>query len=141
MNRKYNIYKAAGIIIVEKKLLVTRETGKEYFIAPGGREEKAEDPKQTVIRELFGQVNIVVKHKDLETFGEFYAEAADIPGSWLKMDVFKVNSWEGEPTPSNGEEQIEEILWLTSDIPNNIKVGSIFEHEVIPRLKSLDLID
>jgi ADP-ribose pyrophosphatase YjhB (NUDIX family) len=142
MNKKsFDIHKAAGIVIVERKLLVTREKGKDIFISPGGIVEEGEDPKDTVVRELMEEVSLMVDIKDLEKFGIFYADAANNPGSWLKMEVFNVKSWFGEPTPSSGEEQIEEMLWLTSEIPDGIKVGSIYEHEVIPRLKKLGLID
>ena len=44
----------------------------------------------------------------------------------------------GDITPDN---EVEEIRWITSDIPSDINVGSIFAHEVIPRLKQQDLID
>ena len=139
--KSIDIHKAAGIVIVERKLLVTREKGKDIFISPGGVVEKGEDPKSTVIRELMEEVSLVVDLKDLEDFGVYYADAANHPGSWLKMEVFNVKSWLGEPIPNNGEEEIEAILWLTSKIPGGIKVGSIYEHEVIPRLKSRGLID
>lgn len=138
---KYHIHKAAGIIIVERKLLVTREKGKDFFVSPGGKVEKGENPKSTVVRELMEEVSLTVSHNNLEEFGIFYAEAAGDSGKWLKMEVFNVLSWQGEPIPSAEEEIIEEILWLDSRIPKGIKVGSIFEHEVIPRLKKLDLID
>lgn len=49
-----------------------------------------------------------------------------------------VKSWEGEPTPNS---EVEQLLWITNDVPSEIKVGSIFEHKVIPRLKELNLID
>ena len=68
----------------------------------------------------------------------FYAKAAGAEDKTIRMDVFIVRNWLGEPVP-NGE--VEEILWITSQIPKTIKVGSIFEHEVIPRLKAKNLID
>jgi 8-oxo-dGTP diphosphatase len=140
-NKTYDIHKAAGIIIHKRKLLVTREKGKDVFVSPGGKVEKGENPKDTVIRELMEELGLTVRHDGLEEFGIFYAKAAGDFGSFVKMEVFNVRTWEGQPHPSSGEEQIDEILWLNSDIPSGIKVGSIFEHEVIPRLKKLDLID
>ena len=140
-NKKYDIHKAAGIIIVERKLLVTREKGKDFFVSPGGKVEKDENPKDTVIGELMEELSLVVSRDDLREFGVFYAEAAGDFGSFIKMEVFNVQSWKGIPKPSSGEEEIEEILWLSSEIPGGIKVGSIFGHEVIPRLKKLNLID
>ena len=53
------------------------------------------------------------------------------------MNVFIVKNWVGEPTPDH---EVEQILWTDSNIPPDIKVGSIFEHEVIPRLKTANLI-
>ena len=140
-NKKYDIHKAAGIIIVERKLLVAREKGKDVFVSPGGSVEKGEDPKDTVIRELMEELSLVVSRNDLREFGVFYAEAAGDFGSFIKIEVFNVRSWKGVPTPNGGEGEVEEILWLNSDIPGGIKVGSIFEHEVVPRLKKLNLID
>jgi hypothetical protein len=37
-----DIYKAAGIIIHERKLLFTRAQDMEFFIDPGGKIEKGE---------------------------------------------------------------------------------------------------
>ncbi|MEK7595028.1 MAG: NUDIX domain-containing protein [Patescibacteria group bacterium] len=133
--------KAAGILIKSRKLLVTREKGKIPFIAPGGSIEKGETPKETIIRELKEEVNVFVDGGDLEEFGTFLARAAGDEEKYVQMTCFLVKKWEGDPVPTNGEEVIEEILWLTSKIPEDIKVGSIFEHEVIPRLKKQGLID
>ncbi len=46
MNQQYDIHKAAGIIIRDKKLLVERSKGKEFFIAPGGTIEEGETPNK-----------------------------------------------------------------------------------------------
>ena len=139
--RSFDIHKAAGIIIVERKILVTREKGESIFVSPGGTVKNGESPKETVIRELKEEVGISVRSLNLKEFGVYYAEASNDIGKFLKMEVFNVVSWEGEPAPSAGEEIIEEILWLDSKIPSGIKVGSIFAHEVIPRLKEYNLID
>ena len=47
-------------------------------------------------------------------------------------------------TLQDGVEQaaeVEEMRWLDSDVPHDITVGSISQHEIIPRLKARDLID
>lgn len=136
--KKYHIYKSGGIIIRDKKLLVERSKGKDFFIAPGGSLEKNEIPEQALTRELKEEFNIKVVEDDLRKFGTFYAEAAGDEGKIIRMDVFMVDSWNGELTPSS---EVEEIFWITSQIPEGIKVGSIFEYEVIPKLKSAGLID
>jgi hypothetical protein len=73
-----------------------------------------------------------------EEFGTFTAEAAGQTDKIVKMYVFIVKNWIGEPVPDN---EVEEIMWIDSNLSANIKVGSIFEHEVLPRLKKANLID
>jgi mutator protein MutT len=133
----YQIYKAAGIIIRDKKLLVERSEGKEFFISPGGSIEKGETPQQALVRELEEEFDIDVKPEDFKVFGTFYADAAGQEHLKMRMDVFIVESWQGEPTPSS---EVEEIAWITSKPPAGMKVGSIFEHDVIPKLKEKGLI-
>jgi 8-oxo-dGTP pyrophosphatase MutT (NUDIX family) len=133
-----DIYKAAGIIIKDKKLLVSIENSKDFYIAPGGSLEADETPKEALIRELTEELGIKVDENNLEEFGHFHAQAAGEVENTVHMNVFVVKKWEGEPSP---HAEVREILWVTSDLPKDIKVGSIFEHEVIPRLKEQNLID
>lgn len=135
---KYDIHKAAGILIKNRKLLVEKSKNKQFFIAPGGSIEPGETVAQALIRELKEEFKIAIKEFDLEEFGTFCAKAAGQEDKTVCMEVFLVKKWIGEPEPDN---EVEEICWITSQIPEDIKVGSIFEHEVIPRLKKLDLID
>lgn len=134
---KFDIHKAAGIIISDGLLLVERSKGKEFFISPGGSIEKGETPKRALVRELSEEFMVTVKEEDLEEFGIFYAPAAGKENLVVRMDVFYVKHWEGEPTPDN---EVEEISWVDSSNKDELKLGSIFEHEVIPRLKKKGLI-
>lgn len=133
-----DIYKAAGILIKDRKLLVEKSNNKDFFIAPGGSIEKGETPEEALVRELKEEFDITVKSDDFEEFGHFHAHAAGQEENIVHMTVFIVKKWEGEPSP---HAEVEKIMWLTSDVQKDIKVGSIFEHEVIPRLKAKDLID
>ncbi len=133
-----DIYKAAGIIIKDRKLLISIEHSKEFYVAPGGSLEEGESPKEALVRELMEELGIKVVENSLEDFGHFHAQAAGETENTVHMNVFIVKKWEGEPTP---QAEVREILWVTSNLPKDIKVGSIFEHEVIPRLKEQDLID
>jgi hypothetical protein len=54
------------------------------------------------------------------------------------MQAFIVKSWTGNIKPSA---EISELRWLTSDIPTDIKVGSIFGGQVLPKLHALGLVD
>ncbi|TAH36300.1 NUDIX domain-containing protein [Candidatus Saccharibacteria bacterium] len=130
------MHKAAGILIRARKLLVERSKGKEFFIAPGGSIEPGETAEQALLRELREEFQIAVKEEDFEVFGTFRAQAAGQEAKIVEMQVFMVKNWVGEPTADN---EVEEVAWVTST--TDLKVGSIFEHEVIPRLKAADLID
>ena len=138
MSRTEDIYKAGGIIIVDRKLLVERSAGKDYFIHPGGKIERGETAKQALIRELKEEFQIDVVEEDLELFDQNSAPAANSPEVDVHMDVFLVKKWQGEVKPDS---EVEEIRWLTSDVPKDIKIGSIMEHKTIPKLKAEGLID
>jgi len=132
------IYKASGIIIVDHKVLVERSKGKDYFIHPGGKIEPGETSKQALVRELREEFQITVKEEDLSQFTKSSAPAANSPEIDVHMEVFIVNKWSGEIQPDS---EVEEIRWLTSEIPNDIQIGSIMEHETIPKLKAENFID
>jgi 8-oxo-dGTP diphosphatase len=134
----YDIYKSGAILLKNKKLLVTRSKGKDVFVAPGGKLEAGESPVEALVRELDEELQIGIKEEDLEDFGSFYAIAAGSDNRKLRMDVFIVNKWSGELLPNN---EIEEMIWIDSTANSDIQIGSIFEHEVIPKLKELGLID
>lgn len=138
MQKTNDIYKASGIILQDRKVLVERSVGKEFFIHPGGKIEAGETPKQALIRELMEEFSIQVDEEDLEFFSKCSAPAANSPEVDVHMDIFMVKHWRGKITPDS---EVEEMRWLTSSVPIDIKIGSIMEHETLPKLKANDLID
>ena len=138
MSEMQDIYKVAGIIIQDRKLLFTRAKDMEFFIDPGGKIEEGETAKQALLRELKEELTIDTDESNLEYFGEFVAEAANHKGSTVNMQAFIVKRWSGTIKPSS---EIEELRWLTSDVPNDIQVGSIFGGRVLPRLHEQGLVD
>jgi 8-oxo-dGTP pyrophosphatase MutT (NUDIX family) len=133
-----DIYKSGGILLRDRKLLVSRSKGKDVFVAPGGKVMNGETAKQALIRELTEEFRIKTEENNLEYFGTFFAKAAGNEENQLKMDVYIVKSWKGEIVPDS---EIEEIKWISFLQSKDMKIGSIFEHEVIPRLKDENLID
>jgi 8-oxo-dGTP diphosphatase len=133
-----DIYKSAGIIINNKKLLFARAKDMAIFIDPGGQIEHGETPEQALVRELKEELTIEVDESDLEFFGEYTAEAANHTGRTVHMKAFIVKKYTGQIEASS---EIEELRWLTSDIPEDIKVGSIFGGRVLPMLKAKGLVD
>lgn len=132
-----DIRKAGGVIIRDRKLLVTRTTGKDFFITPGGKLKNDETPQLALQRELDEELQIAINAESLELLGTFYAEAAGHDGVMLEMAVYIVGDYTGELTPSS---EVEEIRWVDSST-DDIEIGSIFKHDVMPLLKSRNLID
>jgi mutator protein MutT len=118
--------------------LITRSKGKKFFVAPGGKLEPGESIEDALKRELKEEVEIDVSSDDVEAFGTFYALAAGHEDKYLRMDVYMVHRWKGEIIPSH---EIEEIRWINSTLPTDIELGSIFHHDVLPKLKERGLID
>jgi 8-oxo-dGTP diphosphatase len=139
VNSDVDIYKAAGIIIKDRRLLVERSKGKDVFIAPGGKLNPGETSEQALIRELKEEFQMTVTKEDVELFGVYYADAAGSHniGKKLHMDVFVVKNF----TEIRPDSEVEEIRWITSRLPEDIEVGSVFAHDVLPKLKKLDLVD
>lgn len=133
-----DIHKAAGIIISDRKLLFTRAKDMEFFIDPGGKIEEGETAKQALVRELNEELSIDVDEADLEFFGEYTAEAANHKDKTVHMKAFVVKKWRGKIKPCA---EVEELRWLTHEVPDDIKVGSIFGGKVLPRLHELELVD
>lgn len=132
-----SIHKAGGIILKDRRLLVTRSFGKDIFIAPGGKLEANETPEQALKREMLEEVAVTIVSDTLEHIGTFHAEAAGKAGVQLRMDVYIVNDFDGELTPSS---EVEELMWVNTRTAG-VAIGSIFEHDIMPLLKQRDLID
>ena len=131
------IFKAGGILLKDNKLLVTWSQGKDIFFAPGGKIEEGETPEQALIRELYEELHIEIDIESLEKFGIWSANAAGELETEITMYTYIVTNWIGEINPEN---EIEEIQWIDSSTLQNVTLGSIFKHEVIPKLKERGLI-
>ena len=138
MEKKIDIYKSAGIIIKDRKFLITRTKEKSFFVSPGGKLEKGETVIEALERELKEELDVNIDTESLEDFGTFYALAQGQEDKYIQMSVFIVKKWKGEITPSR---EIEEIMWIDSKLSPDIELGSIFKHDILPKLKDLDLID
>lgn len=138
MELKFDIYKAGGIIIKNRKFLVVKPNWGEHFISPGGKIDEGETVKGALKRELKEELDIETKEEDFDFFSTYYAEAAGGSEKKLRMDAFIVKAWQGEIRPSS---EIVELYWIDTDIPKGMKIGSIFENQVLGELKEKGLIN
>lgn len=133
----HEIAKAGAIIIRNGRLLVVRSHGKDTFVAPGGKLEAGETPEQALVRELKEELGVITRPDSFRPFAVFQAPAATDPGRVVTMHVFTVDIEASNFTP---QAEIAELAWLGKHIPAGMKVGSIFEHEVLPRLVQEGLV-
>jgi 8-oxo-dGTP diphosphatase len=132
-----DIRKAGGVFIKDRRFLVTRSYGKDMFVAPGGKLEPGETATAALIREIMEEIQIEITEMDMMPLGTFQAQAAGTTDKTIEMKVFLIKNMKGEPTPSS---EIEEIMWINTHT-TGIQLGSIFEHNVMPLLRKMDLID
>ena len=134
----YDIYKAAGLIIQNRKVLATRSKGKHIYVQPGGKLEQGETEFEALKRELFEELGITITEDGVEKVGDFYAVAAGSDNKRLKLAAYIIKKWDGEITPQS---EVEEVIELSTQIPEGIEVASILLHDLLPILKARDLID
>lgn len=127
------IHKIGGIEIVNKKLLLCMKNG--VYIIPGGRLEKGEGHIACLKRELMEELRV-----ELDTykyFRVFEGDASLDPGEKLLMETYLI-TFTGKPTPSR---EIEKIAYVNSKNEDNLLLGAVAEHQVIPELLRTGIID
>jgi 8-oxo-dGTP diphosphatase len=137
-SRPIDIRKSAGVIISDKKLVVTRSHGKDFFMAPGGKLETNETPEQALVRELHEELGINTVKTNFELLGTYYAMAGGQNDKQLEMYVYYVHSWSGN---ISAQAEIAEIRWVDSVSVKNIELTTIFRDDVLPLLYSNNLIN
>ena len=134
----FSIHKAAGLIIEDRKLLITRTEGKEIFINPGGKLAEGETVLDALVREHQEELSITIDPDEAEFFETYYAEAAYDPGMWVKLEAFFVPRWEGTIAKAN---EVAEIMRVDSSAIGEVALASILEEGIIPDLVAKGLID
>jgi ADP-ribose pyrophosphatase YjhB (NUDIX family) len=132
------IRKAAAVIIQDHQLLVTRTTGHDIFIAPGGKMKAKESSLDCLKRELNEELQITIQESDISFLATFSAPAALNPSQTVIIENYLIKQYQGQLTPSA---EIAEIRWITSSDLLNIKLGSIFRDHIIPLLMKESMID
>ena len=103
------IDKIAFIYLKDNKILSSRSKGKDTFYIPGGKREKGECDKETLIREIKEELSVDIQENTIKYFDTFKAQAhGHKEGIIVKMTCYFAE-YTGELKADN---EIEEIVWL-----------------------------
>jgi 8-oxo-dGTP diphosphatase len=108
------IDKIAYIRIENGKILSTKSKGRTVYYIPGGKREKGETDEETLIREVFEELNVSILPSTIKYVGTFKAQADNNP----QGVIVKMTCYSGDFTGVlEAQSEIEEIRWLSySDI-------------------------
>jgi len=131
-----NIMKIASraLILHEKKILLVRHIGRDFYALPGGKVDEGEDVQTAIRRELKEELN-----RDAEVGNLLFVHEFQYPGGDMSVEFFfhitNGSDFVGELDGTHGEKELAEITWLPMEELQNIKPAFLIEK--IPKL-SLD---
>jgi 8-oxo-dGTP diphosphatase len=133
--------KWSGLLVIkDRKVLMTKEEGKDFFMLPGGRSEGEETSIETLIRELQEELSVNLDPNSVTFFAK-YILPGKAENEEMEFTVYTTNAIDFlNDIKQTGD--IIEIQWLnTKDWDRGIKTGSVTTLKVFPELKEMNLID
>ncbi|MFS8131032.1 MAG: NUDIX domain-containing protein [Candidatus Dojkabacteria bacterium] len=128
-----DIIKISALSIKDKKVLLVKAEGKDFWSSLGGKIENNEEHVECLKREIKEEINLNLVSATL------YLEAPIVPtdnndGRTIK-NFFYIVETSGE-TQLNPDDQIKEYKWLSKDefVNRDFKIGTALERFAIPKL-------
>ena len=121
---------AAVILNSQHQMLLVRKKNTQHFMQAGGKIEVDETPLQTLIRELYEELQIKPHPSVIKYHGQFQAAAANEPGHEVYAHIYQF-TWHN---PIHIAAEIEEARW---EYPLNAKqllLAPLTEHFILPLL-------
>ena len=122
------MFKPALLIIRNKKLLVVREEGSDFWLTPGGAPENHENDEQCMRREIREELGAELDRKSLKYFGEFEDFAANEPDAIVHISAY-LGDVKGEIKPSM---EIKELAWIGAN--TSLLLSAIIKNKILPKL-------
>ncbi|MBQ3088265.1 MAG: 8-oxo-dGTP diphosphatase [Clostridia bacterium] len=114
------VYDESGNVLVQKRKDTDRWPGIAF---PGGHVEAGESFTAAVIREVFEETGIKIKHPKLCGTKQWQTERNGVMARYIVM-LYKTNEFEGEVKSSNEGE----AFWVNRKDLDNMKLANTFEH-------------
>lgn len=126
---------AALIVDDDDRLLLVRKRGTSVFMQPGGKYEHGETGAQTLARELYEELGVIVEPDALEPLGTFTAPAANEAGKLVVAEVFRAHlSTVGAVDAISPRAEIADVLWVHPDEFASIAVAPLVTEHMLPLL-------
>lgn len=136
---KFDILKAAGLFIRDKKVLVAKSRDDDRFMNVGGKLMAGESYEEALVREVMEETGISISLGDIRHYISVDGVAfGKNEGKTIHLQAYLITKLEGEPTPL---QEILELKWVDSSDVGSIPMASIIEKSIIPKLKKDGLID
>jgi ADP-ribose pyrophosphatase YjhB (NUDIX family) len=123
------------LIIKNRKVLMVREFGQDFYSLPGGGLEKGETKEQSLLREIKEELNVdVADHRIYRKY--------NLPGR-LEKTMMEFIIYTGKVKGKiQCTKHIQEIKWIDSRFAlKDLKVGNVTSMKLFPELKKKNLID
>ncbi len=128
------LFKPALLVIRNKKLLVVREGGSDFWLTPGGAPENNENNEQCLRREIGEELGAEIDRKTLRYFGEFADIAAHEANTVVHISAY-LGDVIGEIKPSM---EVEEIAWIGEN--TTLLLSAIIKNKILPKLVEKGLV-
>lgn len=120
------IDKVGAVVIKDRKMLVVREKGSQWFFIPGGRREGNESDEECLRREIREELGAEIEIVNF--YNEFVTKASGIKGK-VKVRAYFCKM-KNKPKPGS---EIEEFAWADGSFDKR-KLGNVLK-VMIPQLK------
>ena len=129
------IDKIAWIELKNKSILSSKSFGKDVYYLPGGKRDEGETDEQTLVREIFEELNVKLIETSIRFFGIYEAQAhGHEEGVLVKMTCYTAD-YTGKIEASA---EIEEVNWLNyADMDKISEVDKLIFND----LKEKSLLD
>ncbi len=133
--KKYDLTWIGLLEIKNRKILMTREKGKNLFQLPGGVQKEDEDYERTLEREIKEELGVEIR--DIKIYDDFI-----LPGRNEDALIrFLIYTAEIVGKIEAGDE-IEEIRWVNSEYEKeSIDIGNPTKLRLMPRLLREGVVD
>lgn len=133
-----HIIKYVAVFIKNKKFLIVRQKGEDFWKNVGGRIEENETPEECLTREVKEELGIDLTENPKFYFSLPTTKAVSDPTISLDMHLY-LCELKGEPIPNS---EIEELHWISKEEfeNNKLELTSQIKEYIAPRLISDKLI-